>query len=87
MPSATLVTRPGPDNPEPAKHRMSGRPGEGASSGLHFARDSFAMNVHGDADSHLDALCHVIYDGTLHGGVPAGSVTGRGHGALPRCGA
>ncbi|XES00356.1 cyclase family protein [Streptomyces sp. S1D4-11] len=29
------------------------------------------MNVHGDVASHLDALCHVIYDGTLHGGIPA----------------
>ncbi len=29
------------------------------------------MNVHGDADSHLDALCHVAYDGTLYGGVSA----------------
>ncbi|WP_328482036.1 cyclase family protein [Streptomyces sp. NBC_00377] len=80
--AAPVETMPGPDNPEPAKHRMSGRPGEGASSGLHFARDSFAMNVHGDADSHLDALCHVIYDGTLHGGVSASSVTAGGATAL-----
>ncbi|CAM5326908.1 hypothetical protein SALBM311S_11994 [Streptomyces alboniger] len=40
-------------------------------NGLEFARDRFAMNIHGDVDSHLDALCHVVYDGTLHGGVPA----------------
>ncbi|MFF1444506.1 cyclase family protein [Streptomyces sp. NPDC058295] len=80
--AAPVETLTGPDNPEPAKHRMSGQPGEGASSGLHFARDSFAMNVHGDADSHLDALCHVIYDGTLHGGVSASSVTMGGATAL-----
>lgn len=80
--AAPVETLPGPDNPEPAKHRMSGQPGEDASSGLHFARDSFAMNVHGDADSHLDALCHVIYDGTLHGGVSASSVTAGGATAL-----
>ncbi|MCX4767243.1 cyclase family protein [Streptomyces sp. NBC_01275] len=76
--AAPVETLPGPDNPEPAKHRMSGQPEEDASSGLHFARDSFAMNVHGDADSHIDALCHVIYDGTLHGGVSASSVTADG---------
>jgi kynurenine formamidase len=29
------------------------------------------MDVHGDVNTHLDALCHVIYDGTMHGGVPA----------------
>ncbi|MEH0420492.1 cyclase family protein [Streptomyces sp. B21-083] len=76
--AAPVETLPGPDNPEPARHRMSGQPGEDASSGLHFAMDSFAMNVHGDADSHIDALCHVIYDGTLHGGVSASSVTADG---------
>ncbi|MDX3696999.1 cyclase family protein [Streptomyces europaeiscabiei] len=76
--AAPVETLPGPDNPEPARHRMSGQPDEDAPGGLHFARDSFAMNVHGDADSHIDALCHVIYDGTLHGGVSASSVTAGG---------
>lgn len=80
--AAPVETWPGPDNPTPAKHRMNGRPGEDAPGGLHFARDSFAMNVHGDVDSHLDALCHVVYDGTLHGGVPASSVTAGGATAL-----
>lgn len=80
--AAPVDTLPGPDNPEPAKHRMSGPQEEDTSRGLHFARDSFAMNVHGDADSHIDALCHVIYDGTLHGGVAASSVTASGATAL-----
>ncbi|MGW1788007.1 cyclase family protein [Streptomyces tubercidicus] len=76
--AAPVETLPGPDNPEPARHRMSGQPEEDVSVGLHFARDNFAMNVHGDADSHIDALCHVIYNGTLHGGVTASSVTADG---------
>ncbi|MFF7048181.1 cyclase family protein [Streptomyces griseorubiginosus] len=80
--AAPVETRRGPDNPEPARHRMSGQPEQHASSGLRFAMDSFAMNVHGDADSHVDALCHVIYDGTLHGGVSASSVTAEGATAL-----
>ncbi|MEV6006592.1 cyclase family protein [Streptomyces sp. NPDC051976] len=79
--AAPVESTPGPDNPEPARHRMRGVP-DPAASGLDFARDSFAMNVHGDADSHIDALCHVIYDGTLHGGVSAGSVTADGARAL-----
>ena len=37
--------------------------------GLEFAADRFRMNVHGDADSHIDALCHVIYDDKLYNGV------------------
>jgi kynurenine formamidase len=73
--AAPVETSPGPDNPEPATHTMRNPPKQHADTGLHFARDSFAMNVHGDTDSHLDALCHVIYDGTLHGSVPASSVT------------
>ncbi|MFI6586083.1 cyclase family protein [Embleya sp. NPDC050493] len=80
--AAPVETRPGPDNPEPARHRMIGQPGEDTSDGLQFATDSFAMNVHGDADSHIDALCHVIYDGTLHGGAAASSVTADGATAL-----
>nr|AEG64676.1 cyclase [Streptomyces viridochromogenes] len=80
--AAPVETRAGPDNPEPARHRMNGQPEERASDGLDFAMDRFAMNVHGDADSHIDALCHVIYDGTLHGGVSASSITSSGATAL-----
>ncbi len=64
-------TRTEPDDADPAEHRLTApADGEPAPKGLDFARDRFAMNIHGD-DSHLDALCHVIYDGTLHGGIPA----------------
>ncbi|WP_371501202.1 cyclase family protein [Kitasatospora sp. NBC_00374] len=81
--AAPVETRPGPDNPQPAGHRLTGPPEDEAHAhGLHFATDHFGMNVHGDADSHLDALCHVVYDGTLHGGVPATTVTPTGATAL-----
>ncbi|MGT2531948.1 cyclase family protein [Streptomyces nojiriensis] len=59
-----------------------GETGATGGDGLHFALDRFAMNVHGDADSHLDALCHVLFDGTLYNGVPASNVTSEGAGAL-----
>ncbi|MFG2963245.1 cyclase family protein [Streptomyces sp. NPDC048288] len=81
--AATVETRPATDCPEPATHRMTApAPGESTAPGLVFARDRFAMNVHGDVDSHLDALCHVIFDGELYGGVPASAVTPDGAGAL-----
>lgn len=81
--AAPVETRPGPDSPEPASHRMTApTTPETGEHGLAFARDRFAMNVHGDVDSHLDALCHVIYDGELYGGVPASTVTPDGAGAL-----
>ncbi|GGY12560.1 cyclase family protein [Streptomyces anandii] len=75
--AAPIVTSPAPDDPDPAEHRLTAPPGGRPNPrGLDFARDRFAMNVHGDVDSHLDALCHVVYDGTLHGGVPAADVLG-----------
>jgi kynurenine formamidase len=36
------------------------------------------MNIHGDVDSHIDALCHVSYNGILYNGVPAGVVSSGG---------
>ena len=64
------------DNPDPAQHRMVQAP-DGA-DGLEFAADRIAMNIHGNADSHIDALCHVAFDGTLYNGVPASAVTAAG---------
>lgn len=81
--AAPIETTPGPDNPQPASHRMVAPTAqESTAHGLHFARDRFAMNVHGDTDSHLDALCHVMFDGELYGGVPASKVTPDHAGAL-----
>ena len=40
--------------------------------------DRLAINIHGNADSHIDALCHVIYRAMLYNGVPADTVTGTG---------
>ncbi|WP_230194043.1 cyclase family protein [Streptomyces coriariae] len=73
--ASPVNTRSGPDDADPAEHRLTApADGEPGPSGLEFARDRFAMNVHSDVNSHLDALCHVVYDGTLHGGVPAADV-------------
>lgn len=64
------------DNPDPAQHRMVQAPG--GADGLEFAADRIAMNIHGNADSHIDALCHVAFDGSLYNGVPASAVTSSG---------
>jgi len=67
------------DNPDPAVHQMT-QPGISPVpvSGLSFAMDRLAMNIHGNADSHIDALCHVIFDGTLYNGIGADAVTADG---------
>ena len=67
-----------PDNPDPAQHQMTGPLGADADPGLSFSMDRIAMNIHGNADSHVDALCHVIFDGKLYNGVPAETVTESG---------
>ena len=59
------------DNPDPCQHRMTGPTEPEVGSSLEFATDRLAMNIHGNADSHLDALSHVLYQGTLYNGVPA----------------
>jgi kynurenine formamidase len=71
------------DNPEPAARHMKHLPGEASAvPGLSFAEDQLMMNIHGDADSHIDALCHVSYQGKLYNGVAAGAVTSQGAGEL-----
>jgi kynurenine formamidase len=75
---APIESHAAPDNPDPAVHEMTGT-GEAADpEGLTFAQDRLAMNVHGNADSHIDALCHVMYRARLYNGVPAGAVTATG---------
>jgi kynurenine formamidase len=81
--ASPIENRSGPDNPEPAGHRMTGPvDGRAEAVGVEFAMDRLSMNVHGNADSHLDALCHVIYDDRLYNGVPAESVSADGASAL-----
>ena len=67
------------DNPDPVVHQMTHtgiRPGP--ASGLSFAMDRVTLNIHGNADSHIDALCHVIFDGILYNGLSPGAVTAAG---------
>jgi len=72
--AAPVENRPAADNPEPARHEMKGTLGADAGPGVSFGMDLIAMNIHGNADSHIDALCHVMFDGTLHNGLAADTV-------------
>ncbi|MEU6314335.1 cyclase family protein [Streptomyces sp. NPDC047014] len=77
--ASPIETRPGPDDPQPAVYRLTAPTAqETGTPGVHFALDRFAMNVHGDAHSHLDALCHTVFDGELHGGLPESLLTSEG---------
>ena len=81
--AAPIETRLTPDQPEPAVHTMTGQAGDQADpDGLTFAQDRLGINVHGNADSHIDALCHVMYRKALYNGVAADTVTSDGAGEL-----
>jgi kynurenine formamidase len=59
--------------------QMKHLPGEPSDvPGLSFAADQLVMNVHSNADSHIDALCHVSYGQSLYNGVAPGAVTSQG---------
>jgi kynurenine formamidase len=67
---AAPIQGPAADNPEPAVHQMAhSTDGQARASGLTFATDRLALNIHGDADTHMDALNHVLFDGTLYNGI------------------
>src|SRR5712691_3205529 len=68
-----LDTKSGPDNAKPVVHHMTFLHDIpiGDSGDLRFTMDYFAMEPHGDAHSHIDALCHVLFRGQLYNGVPA----------------
>jgi kynurenine formamidase len=71
------------DNPEPGARHMKHLPGEASDvAGLSFAMDQLGMNVHGNADSHIDALCHVSYRGALYNDVAPDAVTSQGASVL-----
>jgi kynurenine formamidase len=77
--SLPINTVAGPDNPRPALHYMIHRHESGLREGApRFATDFMASEFHGDSFTHIDALCHVSYQGQLYNGKPASSVTGRG---------
>ena len=78
--SLPMNTEAAADNPEPAVHYMTTTP-DGADSApgeLRFAKDFVGADYHNDGHTHIDAFCHVIYEGSLYNGAPATVVTGDG---------
>lgn len=64
----------GEDNPNPVLHHMT-QSGEAAeATGMSSSSDWLGVECHGFAVSHLDAPCHLFWDGYMYNGHPAGSV-------------
>ena len=66
------------DNNSPYDHEMTAI---GSSPGP-WSWDSIGVSYHGYAHSHLDALCHRFYKGTMYNGFPEEQVTADGCGRL-----
>ncbi|MBV8989108.1 MAG: cyclase family protein, partial [Solirubrobacterales bacterium] len=66
-------------NPKPADHHMTqlGEPGA-LTRPVQFLKDYVGLDYHNDGHTHLDALCHVGYQGSLYNDRPEGAVTEHG---------
>jgi kynurenine formamidase len=70
--SLPLNTQAAAYNPKPAVHYMTTpglrAPGEadGTLETLHFVKDYIGVDYHNDGHTHIDALCHVVYQGHLY---------------------
>jgi kynurenine formamidase len=65
----------GPDNPMPATLLLvQGHDVPIDGSKVRFGLDWLGMAAHGDTHTHVDALCHLSYDGLTYNGRPAGDV-------------
>jgi len=79
--SRPLATEPAASNPSPADHHMTMLSDTDIGSGsLRFAKDYVGLDYHNDGHSHIDALCHVAYEGSLYDGRPQEAVTAEGAG-------
>jgi kynurenine formamidase len=77
--SLPLATEAAVSNPEPADHHMTMLTDTDIGSGsLRFAKDYVGADYHNDGHTHIDALCHVAYDGSLYNGRPQSSIDADG---------
>jgi kynurenine formamidase len=77
--SLPLNTTTAPDCPVPADVRVTQRHDADVGLGsMSFAKDYVGVDYHSDGHTHIDALCHVAYEGLLYNGVPAGAITAEG---------
>jgi kynurenine formamidase len=63
-----LATNPARDNPTPVTHLMIRSGSVGHPLGSWGCADYFAIEPHGLATTHLDALCHHFYQGKMYNG-------------------
>ncbi len=66
------------DNPQPILRKMT-RIGVGApTTGIGGTGDTFFISYHGYVHTHMDSLCHFLYDGKMYNGYSQDVVTEKG---------
>jgi kynurenine formamidase len=73
-----LATVPAPDNPTPVTHLMVQSGHDALETPLPYSGDYFAIAPHGLANTHIDALCHVFWQGKMYNGFAASEVGSHG---------
>ncbi len=76
-----LAKTPAADNPTPVMHFMTGAgdvSAQGRIRGLEATGDGFMISPHGMANTHIDALCHILDEGKMYNGFPASDVLSTG---------
>ena len=76
-----LAKTPAADNPTPVMHFMTGAgdvSDQGRLRGLEATGDGFMISPHGMANTHIDALCHILDQGKMYNGFPASDVLSTG---------
>jgi len=68
--------QPAPDNGNPFKLRMVNTAANPAAG--QFVVDDYEVTYHGLAHTHMDALCHMSWNGKLYNNIPLSSVTDAG---------
>jgi kynurenine formamidase len=67
------------DNPSPYEHTMTL---SGVNNRGQFSVDAFRISFHGYQHTHLDALCHMFWNGKMYNGFSQEEVTQKGAGKL-----
>jgi kynurenine formamidase len=76
--SLPLATAAATDNPNPVTHLMIQTGVDAARSSMAGVADYFAISFHGFSTTHIDALCHVFWQGKMYNGFDAAEVGSQG---------
>lgn len=63
------------DNPDPFQHKMTAT---GADANGQWGVDTLSVLFHGYQHTHMDALCHIFYQGKMYNGFSQQEVTAKG---------